>query len=268
MRTYRKHAVRDPDPLREPAGEAWKRTVRDPDESGKLSFRFMTHGADSRAVRLHKDASSVNRALNTELYEKGYYEDVPPKDRKRWLLRVASLARETSDLWTVTADAYEEQGDSNAAELASFKSRTLDRVAREYQRAAQSLAARRDPSDEEEVENWPLTEARNRELQRHIETAERSEVAADLKEAEGDLCESRARSIEAAAHYYAAADHVAVPTVHNRADLRRHNARIELLEHARRCFQRGRSYRNAERVQALLANLTSFGARHAREYGQ
>lgn len=260
-----------------PAGEAWKRTVRDPDESEKLSFRFMAHGADSRAVRLHKDASGANRTLNTELYEKGYYEDVPLKDRKRWLLRVASLAHETSDLWAVTADAYEEEGDLDAAELASFKSRALDRVAREYQHAAQSLTSSRDarlesvnrtwkrtardPGDEEEVESWPLIEPYKKDrlaaMHHHIEEAENSEVLADLEEARGDLRESRARSREAGASYYAASDRAAVSMVQTRADLRRLDQRIELLERAWRSFRRGRAFHAAEQVRRRIDNLTS-----------
>ena len=123
----------------------------------------------------------------------------------------------------------------------------------------------RDPSDKEGAESWPLTEEKKRTLLDYIAIGEHAEVDADLEETHGNLRESRARSREAGAYYRAAAEVAAVPTVHNRADLRRHNARIELLERARHSFQRGQSYRNAEQVQRLIGFLES---RARREYGR
>ena len=119
----------------------------------------------------------------------------------------------------------------------------------------------RDPGGEEEGENWPLTEEKRKLLLHHIEAAERAEVDADLEETRDDLSKARYHAREAGVHYREAADVAAVPTVHNRADLRRHNERIELLERAYRSFRRGRSHVHAERVGRLIQSLSAFGRR-------
>ena len=126
----------------------------------------------------------------------------------------------------------------------------------------------RDPDSEEEGESWPLTEDKRKLLLRLVEGGERAEVTADLEETEGNIRNARAQARIAGAHYVDAADVATVPTVHNRADLRRHNERIELLERAYRCFRRGGSYHKAGSVGRLLESLTAFERRHALEYGR
>ena len=242
-----------------PAGSAWKGSVRDPETARR------------RALSLHADASQANHRLSTDRHR--YHGNAPAKDPKRWHTRVATLAREASDLWAVTADAYEEAGDIDEAELAHRRSHALHLVAVHHQRLAtgpqrdapprrrgyhEPNRRDRDPGGEEEAASWPLDEAL---LRHHIDAAERAEVDADLEETHGNLREARARAREAGAHYYAAADVAAVPTVHNRADLHRLEERIALLKLAWRSFRRGRSYSNAEQVQRLIENLTSFQAR-------
>ena len=102
-----------------PAGEAWKSVVRDPESARRR-----------RALSLHEDASRANRRLNAERHR---YLDKPlAKNPARWHARVATLAREASDLWAVTADAYEEAGDVNMGELARRKSHALDVLVIDY----------------------------------------------------------------------------------------------------------------------------------------
>ena len=102
-----------------PAGEAWKNVVRDPESARR-----------QRALSLHEDASRANRRLNAERYR---YLDKPlTKNPSRWHARVATLARETSDLWAVTADAYEEAGDADMGELARRKSHDINVIAIDY----------------------------------------------------------------------------------------------------------------------------------------